>query len=77
LRLAFRASIALREDAWLAGKARHLARDKITAKSNVVREASCAVEITRWLVRWREGDTGALEHLMSMVYAELRLGSPL
>src|SRR5580698_4974026 len=35
-------------------------------------QASTAVEITRWLVRWREGDTAALDRLTSMVYAELR-----
>jgi len=35
-------------------------------------EASSTVEITRWLVRWREGDGGALDRLTSMVYAELR-----
>jgi RNA polymerase sigma-70 factor (ECF subfamily) len=35
-------------------------------------QASGAVEITQWLVRWREGDTGALDHLTRMVYAELR-----
>ena len=31
-----------------------------------------AAEITQWLVRWREGDEGALDHLTSLVYGELR-----
>lgn len=31
-----------------------------------------AVEITQWLVRWREGDQTALDRLTQMVYAELR-----
>jgi hypothetical protein len=35
-------------------------------------QASGAVEITQWLVRWREGDTVALDRLTRMVYAELR-----
>jgi RNA polymerase sigma factor (TIGR02999 family) len=35
-------------------------------------EPGAAVDITTWLVRWREGDDAALAHLTSLVYAELR-----
>lgn len=35
-------------------------------------EPDAAVDITSWLVRWREGDDAALAHLTGLVYAELR-----
>jgi RNA polymerase sigma factor (TIGR02999 family) len=35
-------------------------------------EAQSAAGITRWLVRWREGDCEALDRLTRLVYAELR-----
>ncbi len=35
-------------------------------------ETNTSADITRWLVRWREGDQTALERVTELVYAELR-----
>ena len=37
-----------------------------------VAETNTSADITRWLVRWREGDQAALERVTELVYAELR-----
>jgi RNA polymerase sigma factor (TIGR02999 family) len=37
-----------------------------------VAETDASAGITQWLVRWREGDDGALDRVTGLVYAELR-----
>jgi RNA polymerase sigma factor (TIGR02999 family) len=37
-----------------------------------VRDTQPPSGITQWLVRWREGDPDAIEHLTRLVYSELR-----
>ena len=37
-----------------------------------VRDTQPRSGITQWLVRWREGDPDAIEHLTHLVYSELR-----